>query len=205
MPAFSEGSLTPRTFDTLAAYLADPVAGERPPERRNPRPERPPLPPPPEGQTRYYGPFGNTMMTENGLVAIGPPFSSLVAYDLNAGEIKWRVPLGTTPGLAAKGITNTGSSRFPRNGPVTTAGGLIFLATGPDQTLRAYDKATGKVLWEHPLPANPDGIPAVYQVKGRQYVAFYAAGNGNKDTMAVKGSKPEAQGYYVFALPGAGR
>jgi hypothetical protein len=42
----------------------------------------------------------------------------------------------------------------------------------------------------------------VYEVGGRQYVAFYAAGGGG-DGVVVKPSRPEAQGYYVFALPNA--
>jgi hypothetical protein len=37
---------------------------------------------------------------------------------------------------------------------------------------------TGKILWETEIEGNPDGIPAVYEVDGRQYVAFYAAGGG---------------------------
>lgn len=64
----------------------------------------------------------------------------------------------------------------------------------------ADDKDTGKILWESELEGNPDGIPAVYEVGGRRYVAFYAAGGG-RDGIVMKASKPEAQGYYVFALP----
>jgi quinoprotein glucose dehydrogenase len=133
--------------------------------------------------------------------AIGPPWTELVAYDLNEGTIKWRTTLGTIPGLAARGIKNTGSVR-PRNGPIVTAGGLIFVGSNGDGYIHAFDKDTGKILWETEIEANPDGIPAVYQVGGRQYVAFFAAGGGNgRDTRV---SKDEAQGYYVFALPKPG-
>jgi quinoprotein glucose dehydrogenase len=66
--------------------------------------------------------------------------------------------------------------------------------------LHAFDENTGKLVWETELPANPDGIPAVYEAGGRQFVAFFAAG-GAQDSFVFKGSKPEAQGYYVFALP----
>jgi len=143
------------------------------------------------------------MLARNGLPAIAPPWSELVAYDLNEGTIKWRVPVGTVPGLAEKGIKDTGAYR-PRNGPVVTAGGLIFAATAPDRTVRAYDKETGNVLWEKELEANPEGVPAVYEAGGREYVVFAATGGGGPGvgTMAWKSAKPEAQGYYVFALPG---
>ena len=86
---------------------------------------------------------------------------------------------------------------------MVTAGGLIFLASGGDQTLRAYDKDNGKILWEKQLEANPDGIPAVYEIGGRQYVAFYlagAGGGGSRTPAMFKPGKPEAQGYYAFAL-----
>ena len=204
MPAFSEDTLPQASVDLLKAYLTDPAAGEAPVRARgNARQSAmpPPPPPPPTGQTRYYGPFGNTWRASNGLYGISPPWAELVAYDLNEGTIKFRFPLGTTPGLAAKGITNTGSSRFPRNGPVVTAGGLIFLATGPDRMIHVYDKDSGKLLWETEIEANPDGIPAVYEVGGRQFVAFFAAGAGGQDSFVSKAGKPEAQGYYVFALP----
>jgi quinoprotein glucose dehydrogenase len=91
---------------------------------------------------------------------------------------------------------------------VVTAGGLVFAANSQDRMLRAYDKATGKVLWEHELQANPEGIPAIYQVNGRQYIAFAAGaswGTGSdpvwKNSFHRKPGKIEAQGYHVFALP----
>jgi len=62
---------------------------------------------------------------------------------------------GTTPGLAAKGIKNTGSSSLLRNGPVVTAGGLIFIASQADRIIHAYDKDTGKLLWERKLMRIP--------------------------------------------------
>ena len=143
------------------------------------------------------------LRAENGLPAISPPWAELVAYDLNEGTIKWRSPLGSVRALAAKGIKNTGNAqRVHRNGPVVTAGGLIFIGTNADGTVRAFDKDTGKVLWERELDANPEGMAAVYEVNGRQYVAFCASYYEQvaPSNIAIFPGKVEAQGYYVFAL-----
>jgi quinoprotein glucose dehydrogenase len=197
MPSFSD--LTPQDLTEVAAYIDNPAAGALP------QTQRPGSQPPPNGQVRYYTPYG-TLNANNGLPAIGPPWSTLTAYDLNAGTIRWQAPLGIVPELAAKGIANTGSYHPTRNGVVATAGGLVFVGTWSDRTVRAFDKDTGKVLWEKELESNPEGIPAVYEAGGRQYVVFAARtgrvfDNIGTDSMAWKPGKPEAQGYYVFALP----
>jgi quinoprotein glucose dehydrogenase len=203
MPAFSTEVLSAETLKGIAAYLDDPGKGEIPPPS-SPEPAREPSgrPDRPTGLRQFAGPFGAQWLSRDGLPVIGPPWSELVAYDLNEGVIKWRTPIGSVPSLAAKGITNTGSYR-PRNGPVVTAGGLIFQASGGDQTVRAYNKENGKLLWEKHLEGNPDGIPAVYEVGGRQYVVFSVRGDtggGSRTPAMFIAGKPEAQGYYAFAL-----
>ena len=82
MPAFSASTLKPEDILSLAAYLKDPVAGKGNPENPHVNPS---APPPPTGQTRFYGPFGFTFRANNGLPGFSPPWSSLVAYDLNNG------------------------------------------------------------------------------------------------------------------------
>jgi quinoprotein glucose dehydrogenase len=195
MPAFPETALSPQDISFLAAYLKNPDLGEASEASESSHIAAPP------GQKRFYGPFGNIFRAVNGLPAFSPPWSSLVAYDLNKGTVLWRRPIGTTPGLAAKGITDTGSAALMRNGPVVTAGGLLFIACGPDRTIRALDKDTGKTLWETQINAMPDGIPAVYEVGGREYIAFYATVGDETESVSYNPGKPGAQGYYVFALP----
>jgi quinoprotein glucose dehydrogenase len=206
MPAFPERMLSDESVSELEMYLRSlPVADEQGDEVLVQLPQNPARYAGPA--VRYSGSFSAGWYTTNGMPAVGPPWTQLVAYNLNKGTIRFRVPDGYTPGLAEKGIKNTGSVR-PRNGPVVTAGGLVFLPNSQDRTLRAYDKETGAIVWEHELEANPEGIPAVYAVRGRQYVAFAAGaswGTGGdpvwRNAFHRKQGKIEAQGYHVFALP----
>jgi quinoprotein glucose dehydrogenase len=145
---------------------------------------------------RYTSPFG-FMLTRSGLAAIAPPWTTMTAYDLNEGTIQWQVPLGEVPELAARGFANTGS-HYPKVGPVATAGGLIFTGTR-DRIIRALDVDTGRVLWKAEVGAPVEGIPAVYEVNGKQYVVYCAAARANP-----RGSSAVSGGAYVaFALPGA--
>ena len=62
------------------------------------------------------------------------------------------------------------------------------------------------MVWDRPLEANPEGVAAVFEANGRQYVAFCASGTDKQDTPVEKAfeARPglaSAQGYYVFALP----
>ncbi len=147
-----------------------------------------------EGE-HYYSSFG-FLIASNGLSPIAPPWTSLTAYDLNEGTIKWKIPLGEVPELAAKGIKNTGA-HFPKLGPVVTAGGLIFTGTR-DHKVRAIDVENGQVLWEHELDAALEGTPAVYEADGREYIVFCASA-GSKPNPAPD---EKIRGAYVaFALP----
>jgi quinoprotein glucose dehydrogenase len=154
-----------------------------------------------DGFTRYESPV-NFIAQSNGLSAIGPPWSNLTAYDLNSGTIRWQVPNGGVLELEKDGHSGTGA-RTPRGGPVVTAGGLIFAATSSDHKVRAYDEDTGKVLWEYELPTGSDGVPAVYEAGGREYVAFCVAGGEglNLGRRRAPPSSPPPSAYVVFALP----
>ncbi|HYW42007.1 MAG TPA: pyrroloquinoline quinone-dependent dehydrogenase [Bryobacteraceae bacterium] len=148
------------------------------------------------GAMRYTSGFG-FMITSSGLAAIAPPWSSLTAYDLNEGTIQWKIPLGDVPELAARGIKDTGS-HYPKVGPVVTAGGLLFAGTR-DRQIRALDVETGKPLWETEVDAALEGMPAVYESGGRQFIVFCASAQVGLTTA----TQARISGAYVaFALPG---
>jgi quinoprotein glucose dehydrogenase len=130
-------------------------------------------------------------LDKDGYPAIKPPWGTLNAVDLNTGEIKWKVPLGEYPELTARGIPPTGTENY--GGPVVTAGGLIFIGATADETFRAFDKDTGKVLWKTQLPFSGNATPSTYMVNGRQYVVISAGGG--------KSGRPAGGKLVAFALP----
>lgn len=126
-----------------------------------------------------------------GYPAIKPPWGTLNAIDLNTGELKWKVPLGEYPVLTARGIPPTGTENY--GGPVVTAGGLIFIAATADERIRAFDKDTGKILWQATLPFGGNATPSVYMINGKQYLVISAGG--------AKSGRPAGGHLVAFALP----
>ena len=154
-------------------------------------------PPENEGFTRYNSPY-NFMTMTNGMAAIGPPWSQLTAYDLNEGTILWQIPNGD-----AAGFPEGTGAHGTRGGPLATGSGLLFVGTTSDRKLRAYDQDNGQVLWEADVFGSPGGVPASYEIGGRQYVAFPVA-DGNGGSFPIRGGPlpPAGPGQIrVFALP----
>ena len=142
---------------------------------------------------RYRFTGYDRFMDPDGYPAVAPPWGTLNAIDLNTGEYAWKIPLGEHPDLAAKGLRNTGSENY--GGPIVTAGGLLFIgASIHDRTFRAFDKATGALLWSAALPFSGNATPATSEVDGRQFVVI-AAGGGKSPSGGSGGV------YVAFALP----
>jgi quinoprotein glucose dehydrogenase len=178
MPPFS--GLTDEAVDALVRYIS---SGE---DRELIAPSKTVGP-----QLKYTTTVKTTFLDPDRYPAIKPPWGTLNAIDLNAGEIRWQVPLGEVPELVAQGLKNTGTSNF--GGPIVTAGGLVFIgATTHDEKFRAFDKKTGKLVWETRLPAGNFATPAMYEASGRQFIVVPAGGGRGK---------PSASKYVAFALP----
>ena len=151
--------------------------------------EKNPEPSPMDLKYRHDG--YNKFLDPDGYPALEPPWGTLNAISLDSGDYVWKIPFGEFPELVDKGIRNTGTENY--GGPVVTAGGLLFIgATNYDRKFHAFDKATGKLLWETILPASGNATPAVYEANGRQFIVI-AAGGG-------RGSA-SGGAYVAFALP----
>jgi glucose dehydrogenase len=139
------------------------------------------------------------------MTAIGPPWSEMTAYDLNTGEIKWRIPTGTVLAPAELGIPANTGSHFPRSGPLVTGGGLVFFSTGSDRRFRAYDRDNGKEVWSMELPAASEGMPATYEINGRQFIVLPVASGTGQFAARFGGPGPAAGRGADGAPPAAGQ
>jgi quinoprotein glucose dehydrogenase len=140
---------------------------------------------------RYVHDGWNTLTDEEGYPGVKPPWGTLNAIDLNTGERRWQVPLGEYPELIKKGIPPTGTQNL--GGAMVTASGLVFIGATRDEKFRAFDKKTGKLVWEYKLPAGGYATPATYSVDGKQYIVIAAGGGG-------KVGSPSGDAYVAFAL-----
>jgi quinoprotein glucose dehydrogenase len=166
-------------------------------------------PPYPEGvvaaDQRLYSDYGLVQ----GVVA--PPWSEIVAYDLNKGTIRWRKPLGEDEEAVKAGGKNTGMlAGGERVGMVVTATGLVFV-TSKDGRMRAFDVDSGDEVWTYKMPAGLIGLPSVYEVQGREYLVVGSGpapvfglrrgGRGGGGFGGGGGADTANMGYIVFALP----
>jgi quinoprotein glucose dehydrogenase len=202
----------PRPADTPSPVSQGPVvASGGAPGGLDPRPRPQGGPrgaPYPDGveapKVRYYTPYGLSFP-----YIIKGRWSHITAYDLNTGDIRWQTPLGVDRAAAALGSSDVGVPRGGlRMGMIVTSTGLLF-ATAKDGAVRAYDASSGRVLWTGRLPRGAEGLPAMYQIDGRQYLVVTASTNltfgraaqASGPWTAEDGAPDGPSAYVVFALP----
>lgn len=144
-------------------------------------------------------PFGmrrEVVSSPTGAPCSPTPWGTLAALDLRSKKILWQVRLGTTEDILPLGIAlKTGMPNF--GGPVTTAGGLVFIGAAMDRYLRAFDANNGAELWRGRLPAPGMATPMTYDWKGRQIVVVAAGGHGEVGTVT-------SDAIVAFSLPTPG-
>lgn len=143
------------------------------------------------------------LLGPRGLPILKPPYSSLVAIDMNTGEQRWRVPLGIGPTdnpiVRSLGIKERLGNPYTKGWALVTRSLLFAVQSGvltnalpsssgfgrtyslaeQDTNLWAYDKTTGELLAEIPVGNNASGAPMTYLLDGRQYIVFPVGGGRN--------------------------
>jgi quinoprotein glucose dehydrogenase len=206
--AYLGGGMARRPDDAPAAMPDGPVVASggvpRPPAR--PRPPVDPMHPYPAGVAappqRYFTDYG---LGHPYLLA--PPWSTIMAYDLNRGAIKWKKPLGLDPDVATLGGKDAGVPRgAQRQGMIVTSTGIVF-STARDGRFYAFDADNGDVLWSAALPMGSEGLPAIYEIRGKHYIVVNATtplvpvSNVRPSGAASPPTRAAGGGYVVFALP----
>ncbi|MEM9363222.1 MAG: PQQ-binding-like beta-propeller repeat protein [Bacteroidota bacterium] len=130
-------------------------------------------------------------LDNNGLPAIDPPWGTLHAINMNTGDYVWSITLGETPGLENQKKEPTGCESY--GGPLITENGLLFIAGTKDGFFRAFNRHSGKLLWQYKLPAPAFATPAIYEIDGRQFIAMACGGE--------KLGTPKGNKIIAFALP----
>jgi len=182
MPGFS--SLPPETLAQLIQYVTSGRAKEA--MRGAPSPT----------DMKYNFTGYHRWYDRDGYPAVAPPWGTLNAIDLNSGDYVWKIPLGEYPELTAQGVKDTGTENY--GGPIVTAGGLVFIgATNYDKKLRAFDKDTGKLLWEAVMVNSGNATPITYEVNGKQFVVIAAFGG----YAGGRTGAPSGGAFVAFALP----
>ena len=133
------------------------------------------------------------LLSPLGVPCSAPPWGTLDAIDLASGELRWRVPMGTTRDLAPfpfwfiKGLPGVAA-------PMMTASGLVFVGVSDEHAFRAFDASNGSELWKHRLPTAANALPMTYVASGRQFVVVAVGGHWSA-------SSPAGDYIMAFALP----
>ncbi len=130
------------------------------------------------------------------LPCVPPPWGLLSAIKAATGEIAWQIPFGQIAGTE-KLPQARGWGSPSLGGPITTAGGITFVAGSLESAIRAFETATGKELWRGSLPTSARATPMTFLgPNGKQYLVICAGGHEG-----APGGLPLADAVVAFALP----
>jgi quinoprotein glucose dehydrogenase len=127
--------------------------------------------------------FAGGVEGPKGLPLFKPPYGRITAINLNTGDHAWMIPHGDGPRKQVSELVgrDVGALGSGGGGPLLTktllfvgqgAGGRGGRGGGGENVIRAYDKASGKVVAELPLPAYPTGTPMTYTAGGKQFIVL---------------------------------
>jgi quinoprotein glucose dehydrogenase len=134
------------------------------------------------------------LLTPKRMPCNAPPWGALTAIDVKTGAVRWEVPTGYFPWMAANPASK-GWGSISLGGPIVTAGGLVFMAGTFDPYIHAYDVQTGKEIWTGELPSSARATPMTFRAAGgKQYVVIAAGGHDGN-------SIPMSDAIVAFALP----
>jgi len=124
-----------------------------------------------------YRTVNESFLSPLGVPCTPPPWGTLTAVDMDSGTVQWQIPFGKVRryGITFPGFLEWGTSII--GGPISTAGGLVFMAASMDKKIRALDVRTGEELWQAELPYAGMAVPMSYMAGGKQYVVIAAGGN----------------------------
>jgi quinoprotein glucose dehydrogenase len=213
MPNFHQ--LTGQNVDALVQFLATAdQAGRGGPGRGGPTLTFPPVkaaetgpattrPEPPAGAQGMAEYPQGVAAPENRLTMDGygveiqarkPPYTSLTAYDLNKGTIKWQIGLGDDYRvLQAGGPHGTGAAETMKVSSIVTPTGLVFV-NAADRKIHIYDADNGKELFSIPVGAPASGSPSMYELNGKQYLLVSASPVGTRQGGDDKAADPNQKG-----------
>ena len=167
------------------------------------------------GETRYGNNGASEVVKEGRYLTQGfglyptivnPPYTTLTAYDLNKGTIKWQIGLGDDLRLVEQGVTGTGTAGTAKGGIIPTGSGLVFV-TAADRKVHVYDSSSGKEVWALPLGGPTTGSPSMFELGGRQYllVTTSAVDGRSGARGAPSGTPAPPTGIVAYALPAGSR
>jgi quinoprotein glucose dehydrogenase len=222
MPGFHQ--FTPVDVDSVMAFLtaADLTPGQRPNRgggptsfppgpivETGPTAVRPDMTGKSGGMTDYpegiEAPTIRLTMDSYGVQIAGrkPPYTSLTAYDLNKGTIKWQIGLGDDYRVVKEAdVHGTGAAETMKSSSMITSTGLLFVSAA-DRKVHIYDTDNGKELRSIPMGAVTSGGPSMFELNGKQYVLFSASSVGTRqggDDKAADPAQTGPVGLVAFAL-----